>query len=113
MSDESSSKDKKDFFRCAVNFNGSRTTISLDGLLVEYLAEKLGGEDRVRGWAKETVVRLESEWAEAARNLPAGTRFKESTGLSRAVAREAFKELLGKRERSAPVLQVVRTVEGL
>jgi len=87
-------EDDRDIFRVAIMKNGVKSSISMDGQFAHYLQLKLGSEDRVRSWVRETATRLEREWSEAAVSAEAGQRVRANTGLSRAIQREALDELL-------------------
>lgn len=80
--------------RIAVVYENKKTSVSMDGILANYLVRRLGDLDALRVWTKGTVAQLESSWAEAAAHSAAGERVRASMGLSRAVQREAFRLLL-------------------
>lgn len=86
--------DDRDIVRVAITIGGVKSTISMDGRLSYYLGQKLGGDDKVRGWVRETVTRLEREWAAKAAEATTGERVRANTGLSRAIQREALDEVM-------------------
>lgn len=87
-------QDDKDIIRIGVNIGGTKTSISLDGRMFFYLTKKIGDDMSARGWVRETIVRLEREWANAAENVRPGERVRANTGLSRAIQREVLDELM-------------------
>ncbi len=80
--------------RIAVLFENKKTSISLDGMLANYMVRRLGDIDALRLWAKSTVAHLETTWNQQAAHTAAGDSVKANMGLSRAVQREAFRLLL-------------------
>ena len=88
-----SEKSDDHFVRIAIRSRGVRTSISLDGLLADYLTQKLGSTERLRGWVQETIENIERKDDEAAQFAPIGARLRAKTGLSRAIQREIFRVL--------------------
>lgn len=85
--------DDRDLVRVGVTIGGVKSSISMDGRLAHYLGIHLGGDDRVRGWVRETTQKLEKQWNDAASQAGVGERVRINTGLSRAIQREALDTL--------------------
>lgn len=45
-------------FRLKVKHNGRMTTISMDQLLMDYLARKLGSDEKAKQWVRDTVLNI-------------------------------------------------------
>lgn len=84
---------ERDIVRVSVTIGGIKTSVSMDGRMFYFLGLKFGGEEDARVWVRNTLARLESEWAEAASKADVGDRIRANTGLSRAIQREAIEEL--------------------
>jgi hypothetical protein len=94
-----------EIIRIAVSIDNKKTSVSFDSVFIAYLSERLGGLDAVRGWVKETAVRLEREWQDKAVKTTIGGRVRAATGLSRAIQREALHLLMKKAAPLEPLEQ--------
>ncbi len=87
-------ENEEELVRIKIVRGGARSSVSMDVFLASVLKEKLGGDAEFKAWVQTTADELERTWQEKALLLPAGSRVRARSGLSRMIQREALRRVL-------------------